>query len=103
MVFKDIATLFGYGVELVITQIRKYSTRDAKGIVELIVGIVHLIYSEHILFILPANAKSWQRFVEYLFFSVAKLRKVERKTKKLFLFLSRPSNFGEAKVTKKIC
>lgn len=46
MVFKDITTLSGYGVELMITQIREYSPRDTKGIIELIVRIIHLIYTK---------------------------------------------------------
>ena len=47
MVFKDITTFCGNGVKLVVWQIGERATRDTKRVVELIVRIVHLIYSEH--------------------------------------------------------
>jgi len=47
MVFKDITTFGGNGVKLVVWQIGERATRDTKRVVELIVRIVHLIYTEH--------------------------------------------------------
>lgn len=48
VVLKVIAAGSGYGVELMVRErMAELSTGSCKGVVETIVGIVHLIHSEH--------------------------------------------------------
>ena len=48
MVLKVIATGCGYGVELMVGErMAELTAGSCKGVVETIVGIVHLIHSEH--------------------------------------------------------